>query len=432
MGAAIGLIIIAVIVVILWNVYVGLYDAPPLVVRDGPFGLDAWVPVAVLIAAIVILAALPIIIERLRPTGRTFRDQKAANQRNAAFLVLGVLCGLALTLDVLVTVITLRTSAGLLAAALGVLLGIAAAWVALRSGDRLVIAMAGAKPVTHEQEPVFANVVAELASAASIPPPRLFVIEEPAPNAFVTGPDPARSSLIATRGLLDAMTREELQGVIAHEISHIRNLDGRYGLLVTVLLGSALLIVDGAFSIVTFPFKAVGQLIGAGGNTAGDGAVHLDGSGGSFAFPKVDLGGDADGGDGDGAGGLVAIVLFVLVVVFTVWLLKVTVPLLSRLARAAVGREREFLADASAVELGRNPGSLESALMKVAASRGTLPSVNRATAALCFVNPLRSFEKRGRALFATHPPTLDRVNRLRELRALPPLESIPGDVTDAG
>lgn len=124
--------------------------------------------------------------------------------------------------------------------------------------------------------------------------------------------------------------------------------------------------------------------------------------------------------------------LFVLIVILTVWLLKVTIPLLSRLARAAVGREREFLADASAVELGRNPGSLESALMKVATSRSTLPSVNRATASLCFVNPLRMFEKRGRSMFATHPPTLDRVNRLRELQGLPPLETIPGDVTQAG
>lgn len=140
------------------------------------------------------------------------------------------------------------------------------------------------------------------ATAANIPPPKLFVIEEAAPNAFVTGADPARSSLVATRGLLDTMTREELQGVIAHEIAHIRNHDARYGLLVAVLLGSALLVVDGAFAVVTFPFKLVGQLIGAGADAAGDGAVHMGGSGGNWSFPKIDLGGDGDGDSGGGPG----------------------------------------------------------------------------------------------------------------------------------
>jgi heat shock protein HtpX len=429
MGAAIGLILLSVVILVLWNVYVGLYGAPPLVVRDGPYGLDAWVPVAVLIVGIVLLASLPLLIEKLRPTGGTFRDQIGANQRNATLLVLGVLLGLALVLDVLVTVVTLRTSAGLVAAGLGVLLGLLATWLAMRNGDRLVVRMAGARAVTHEQEPVLANVVAELATAANVPLPRLFVIDDESPNAFATGPDPERSSLIVTRGLLRDLDREELQGVIAHELAHIRNLDARYGLLVTVLLGSALLIVDGAFSIVTFPFRAVGQLVGAGGTPSGDGGVHVGGSGGSWSFPKIDLG-DSDGdSDGGGAAIVLAIILFVLIVVFTVWLLKVIVPFVSRLARAAVGREREFLADASAVEIGRNPGALESALIKVATNRATLESVNRATASLCFVNPLRTFERRGRAIFATHPPTIDRVNRLRTLQGMPAMASIPGDVT---
>jgi heat shock protein HtpX len=431
MGAAIGLVLLTVAIIVLWNVFVGLYGHPPLAVRDGPYGVDAWVPIAVLILGIVVLASLPLIIERLRPTGRTFRDQIASNERNGILLVLGVMFGLALTLDVLVTVVTLRTSAGLLAAGIGVVIALVATWLALRSGDRLIVAMAGAAPVSREHEPVLANVVTELSAAAGIKPPKLYMIDVDAPNAFVTGPDAARSSLIVTRGLVATLSREELQGVIAHEVAHIRNHDARYGLLVTVLLGSALLIVDGAFSIVTFPFRLVGEAVGAGGGRSVDGSVHLGGSGGSWSFPKLDMGGDGDS-DGGGAAILLAIFIFVLVVILTVWLLKVIVPLVSRLARAAVGREREFLADASAVEIGRNPGSLESALIKIATSRGTLPSVNRATAALCFVNPLRTFERRGRAIFATHPPTVDRVNRLRILQGLPQLEAIPGDVAQAG
>lgn len=441
MGAAIGLVILTVAILVLWNVYVGLYGAPPLVIRDGPFGLDAWVPVAVLLLGIVVLASLPLIIERLNPPGRTFRDQIAANERNGNLLVLGVILGLALTLNVLATVVTLRTSFGLVAAAVGVGAGLFAAWFALRRGDQLIVAMSGARRVTRETEPVLADVVAELAIAANIPPPKLFVIESPAPNAFVTGPDPARSSLVATRGLLEGLDREELQGVVAHEIAHIRNLDARYGLLVTILLGSALLVVDGAFAIITFPFRLIGHLLGMGGEGSTDGNVHVGGSGGNWSLPSGSSGdggrggsisgGHRDGGDGDAGPGILIILIFALLVVLTVWFLKAVVPVLARLSRAAVGREREFLADASAVEIGRNPGALESALIKVATSRATLPSVNRATASLCFVNPLRTFEGRGRAIFATHPPTIDRVNRLRVLQGLPHLAGIPSDVTAA-
>jgi heat shock protein HtpX len=433
MGAAIGLVLLAITIVILWAVYVGLYGHAPLAIADGPYGIDAWVPVVFLLVAIVIIAALPVILERVRPQARTFRDQMAANEVNGNLLVIAIVLGVALTFDILFTVVTLRTSGGLLAAEVGVILAVVAVVLAVRRGDRLVIRLSGAKPANRATDARLLDVVAEMAVAANIPMPSVYVIESAAPNAFVIGPEPSRSSLIATRGLISSLTREEMQGVIAHEVSHIRNLDGRYGLLVTVLLGTALLLVDGAFSIVTFPFRAVGRLIGA-GSPSGDGTVHFSGSGGHWSFPN--LGGSGGGGGGHGGGGgkdagaaILAILIFVLIVILIVWLLKVLVPVLSRLARAAVGREREFLADASAVEIGRNPGALESALIKVATNRGTVPSINRATAALCFVSPIRSFEDRGRSLFATHPQTIDRVNRLRTLQGEPPLQSIPGNVT---
>jgi len=439
MGAAIGLILLAIVIVILWAVYVGLYGHPPLAIADGPYGVDAWVPVAVLLLAIVVIAALPLILERLRPETHTFRDQIRANVMNGNLLVIGVVLGVALTFDVLFTVVTLRTSGGLLAAEIGVILAVVAAALAVRKGDRLVIRLSGAKPADRATDAVLLDVVAEMAVAANIPMPSVYVIESKAPNAFVTGPEPSQSSVIATRGLITDLTREELQGVIAHEVSHIRNLDGRYGLLVTVLLGTALLVVDGAFAVVTFPFRALGALFG--GSPSHDQRVHLSGTGGDWSFPRLNLGGSSGGGgsgggggdgggDGDGIGAaILAILIFVLLVILVVWLLKVLVPILSRLARAAVGREREFLADASAVELGRNPGALESALINVATSTATVSSINRATAALCFVSPLRRFEGRGRSLFATHPPTIDRVNRLRDLQGKPRLADIVGNAT---
>jgi heat shock protein HtpX len=430
MGAAIGLVLLAIVIVILWAVYVGLYGHAPLAIADGPYGIDAWVPVAFLLLAMVVIAALPLILERMRPEARTFRDQMAANEVNGNLLVIAIVLGVALTFDVLFTVLTLRTSGGLLAAEVGVILAVVAVVLAVRRGDRLVIRLSGAKPANRATDAPLLDVVAEMAVAANIPMPSVYVIESEAPNAFVIGPEPSRSSLVATRGLISRLTREEMQGVIAHEVSHIRNLDGRYGLLVTVLLGTALLLVDGAFSIVTFPFRAVGRLIGA-GSPSDDGAVHYSGSGGHWSFPDLGgRGGGRGGGGGKDAGAaILAILIFVLIVILVVWLLKVLVPVLSRLARAAVGREREFLADASAVEIGRNPGALESALIKVATNRGTVPSINRATAALCFVSPIRSFEDRGRSLFATHPPTIERVNRLRTLQGEPPLQVIARNVT---
>jgi heat shock protein HtpX len=227
---------------------------------------------------------------------------------------------------------------------------------------------------------------------------------------------------VVTRGLLDSMTREELQGVVAHEMAHIRNYDSRYSLFVAIGVGAVVLVADGFFRVVTFPFR-IPKMIADAWSSGGGG-----GSGGKWDLGDLDIG-HIDIGDGDGdsdSGGaialILAIIIFVLVIVVVATVVRALAPLFARLTQVAVSRQREYLADASAVELGRNPAALESALLKAARSMRPLQAANRATAPLWFVNPIRAFEKRAATIFATHPRSIDRVNRLRTLQGLAPID----------
>ena len=229
------------------------------------------------------------------------------------------------------------------------------------------------------------NVVQEMAIAANVPMPKVYIIDDTAPNAFATGRDPKHASVAITTGLLQKLDREELQGVMGHELSHVRNFDIRFALLVAVLVGSIALLAD---FFLRFTFWG---------------------------------GGRRGGGDRDrGGGGLVAI-MFVLALV-----LAVVAPIIGRMVQLAVSRQREYLADASSVELTRNPVGLERALAKIASDREVLEVANRATQHLYFTNPIKKFEERSSSLFSTHPAVLDRINRLRQLTGEGPLN--PSDV----
>jgi Zn-dependent protease with chaperone function len=211
-----------------------------------------------------------------------------------------------------------------------------------------------------------------MASAANIPPPALCPLDDRAPNAFATGRDPSRAALAVTSGLLEQLTREELQGVVAHEVAHIRNLDSRYGLFVAVLVGTTVLIADGFFQVVTFPFRLPYRIFRAMADSdvsPGSGRVSGHGSGGGWSFPSIKLsgGGDSKGG---GAALILAIIIFVILVIVVSAIVYAIAPIFARLTQASVSREREYLADASAVELGRNPDALERALLRIASSRG--------------------------------------------------------------
>jgi heat shock protein HtpX len=251
------------------------------------------------------------------------------------------------------------------------------------AGDGLVLAASQAREVNETAAPQLINVVRELAIAANVPMPKVYLIDDSAPNAFATGRDPKHASLAVTSGLLEKLDREELQGVIGHELAHVRNLDIRFTLLVGVLVGSIVLLSD---------FFLRWTWFGGGGRRSG-------------------------GSRREGGGGLI-IVLYVVAIV-----LAILAPIIARFVQLAVSRQREYLADASSVELTRNPYGLERALAKIGSDQEVLEVANRATQHLYFVNPIKKWEARASGLMATHPPIVERVNRLRSLTGGPPVDA---------
>jgi heat shock protein HtpX len=264
------------------------------------------------------------------------------------------------------------------------LVGLGSAWLSYRFGDRAVLASSFARPVAAEDGSPdvkrLMNVVTEMAIAAGVPMPRVYLIDDPDPNAFATGRDPDHASIAVTKGLLGTMSREELQGVIAHEMSHVRNFDIRKMTLVAALLGAVLLLSDWATRL-------------------------------RLGMPASR---DSKRRDGVSLGGPFVVVLLVL------WLLTVLLtPLIGRLLATGVSRRREYLADASGAELTRNPLGLASALRKLEAATAPTARIYRGTAHLCIADPLGRAvnEREGRLadLFATHPPIADRVARLEAM-----------------
>lgn len=318
-------------------------------------------------------------------THQTFYAQQAANRRSSLLLVLVVTALLA----ALGFAIGYGTT-GYVEGAFGVT-GIAIVIAMLMSvgsyfvGDKLVLATSGAREVNQQSAPQLMNVVQEMALAANVPMPKVYIVDDTAPNAFATGRDPKHASIAITTGLLQKLDREELQGVIGHELSHVRNYDIRFALLVAVLVGSIALMAD---FFLRFTFW--------GGRGRGGGSRDK------------------------GGGGLQAIVFVVAIV------LAILAPFIARLVQLAVSRQREYLADASSVELTRNPRGLEQALAKIAGDREVLEVANRATQHLYFTNPIKKFEERSSSMFSTHPNVVDRINRLRQLTGGQPLQ--PGDV----
>lgn len=260
------------------------------------------------------------------------------------------------------------------------MLGASALWSlgALRWGDHMVMAMAGGREIAKEEAPQLFNVVEEMCIAAGTRMPRVFLIEADAPNAFATGPDPDSGAIAVTTGLLAQLDREELQGVVAHEIGHIANLDTRYMTAVGVTVGLIALVGDMALRSLNWGGSASNRRRSGGGKSGGGGA---------------------------------AILILVLLAA------AILAPLAAKLVQFAVSRQREYLADATAVRFTRNPAGLISALDKLDRLARPFPGVSHATQHLFIVNPLRRFTRDTPALLATHPDTEDRIERLRRLGA---------------
>jgi heat shock protein HtpX len=236
------------------------------------------------------------------------------------------------------------------------------------AGDKLVLAQSHAQEVPDGEEKVLRDVVETLALGLGIPTPKLYVIEDPAPNAFATGRDPQHASVAVTRGLLDTMDRSELEGVIAHELSHVGNRDIRVMLLVTVLVGTVALLSDWLLRSMWWGGRSRDR------NNSGGGILLL-----------------------------VGIVLAILT------------PIIATLIQLAVSRQREYLADASGAFLTRYPEGLASALRKIAADQHVLSVANKATASLYIANPLKDHPFQFDGLFDTHPPIEERIKRLEAM-----------------
>ena len=309
---------------------------------------------------------------RLAPT--TFYREIDRNRRRSWVLIAAVI----VLLGALGGAIGYATGFGWVGVVAAVVLASAMSVGSYFAGDALVMATSGAKEIDRAQPPdryqQLLNVVEEMRLAGGLPPPRVWVIEDSAPNAFATGRDPKHASVAVTTGLLDKLDREQLQGVIGHEMSHIGNLDIRFTLLVGVLVGSIALLADW---FLRFTFWG---------------------------------GGGRRGNDDRGGGGGAAALIFVLAIV-----LAVVAPLIGRLVQAAVSRTRESMADATAVELTRNPIGLARALRTISDDQEVLEVANRATQHLYIVNPIKSFEERAKSLWDTHPPIGERVRALENI-----------------
>ena len=311
----------------------------------------------------------------------TFYDQIAANRRNSLLLALFVIALFGLLGFAIGYAISGSASGAVVVTVVAVLIGGAAAVGSYFAGDSVVLSVSGAKEVDEASAPQLLNVVREMAIAANIPMPRVYIIDDTAPNAFATGRDPQHASVAITSGLLEKLDREELQGVMGHELSHVRNFDIRFATIVGVLVGSIALMAD---FFLRFTFWG---------------------------------GGRRSSSDDRGNGGGLQAVMFVVAIA-----LSVLAPIAARLVQLAVNRQREYLADASSVQLTRNPYGIERALAKISEDQEVLEVANRATQHMYFTNPIKKFEERSAGLFSTHPPTLDRINRLRELTGDKPLE----------
>jgi len=268
---------------------------------------------------------------------------------------------------------------------LGVVVGVAVALAGIGfswfQGSNAILRIAGAREIQKSDDPELFNVVDEMRIAAGLPMPKLYVIQEQALNAFATGRDPERGVVAITTGLRQKLSRDELQGVIAHEMAHIRHLDIRFSMLMATLVGLIAFAADAFLRVMWH-----GALWGGGRRRGG----------------------------GDKGGGAVMIVIVVLAV-----LLAILAPVIARIIQMSYSRQREYLADAGAVELTRNPHGLAGALRKLAGDEEPLVDrANRGTAHMYIVNPLkkaRASHGQKSSVFSSHPPIRERVARLMAL-----------------
>jgi heat shock protein HtpX len=245
------------------------------------------------------------------------------------------------------------------------------ALIVFNTGSSMILSSSNARPITKQEFPHLYHSVEGLAIAAGIPAPKAYVIDDPALNAFATGTNPKNGVVVFTTGLIAKLNREELEGVIAHEISHIKNYDIRVMLLATVLVGALTLLSD--ILLRTFLFGGSGR----------------------------------GGGNNDNKATIIFIIVGLILVILS--------PIIGQLIKLAVSRKREYLADASGAMLTRYPQGLANALRKISDNTTPLKSANKATAHFYISSPLRTKKGGFKGLFSTHPPIEERIKRLEAM-----------------
>lgn len=261
------------------------------------------------------------------------------------------------------------TEWGNLGLVLALIVAFVMSWGSYWYSDKIVLAMSRARPVDRTVEPYLVNTIEGLAIAAGLPVPKAYVIDDPAPNAFATGRNPENAAIAVTSGLVQMMDRQELEGVLAHELSHVKNYDTLLQTLAAVLAGSVTLISE--WMLRSFWW----------------GGRNRDRDTGQFG----------------------AIIMIIAIV------LALLAPLAATLIQLAISRKREYLADASAAMLTRYPPGLAGALRKIGGDHNVLRVANKATESLYIVNPLKARGGAMNALFNTHPPLEDRIARLEAM-----------------
>lgn len=256
---------------------------------------------------------------------------------------------------------------GLTGIVIGFTVALIMSLVSFFSGDQVILSSVGAYKATRERHSQLINVVEELTMASGLPMPKVYIVPDPSPNAFAAGRDPEHSIVAVNEGLLRILNREELQGVIAHELSHIQNRDILYATIVAVMLGM-IVIVSTMFRYSLF------------------------------------FGGSRRSSSRDSGGGAIVILIGLL--------LAILAPIFAKIIQLAISRKREYLADSSAALMTRNPAGLSSALKKLYESRVPAVRMNEAVAPL-YIAPLKG--KNAQILFSTHPPIKDRIERLNKM-----------------
>jgi heat shock protein HtpX len=303
-------------------------------------------------------------VERRRSS---FYDLIASNRRKTFFMVfiflvllLLVICAFIMTMDM-----------GVIGVPVAIGIAVATTWVSYFASDKIVLTISQAKPINKVEFPYLVNITEAIALGAGVPVPKLYMIEDTAPNAFATGRNPQNAVVCVTRGLLEKLDREELEGVIAHEMSHIRNYD--------ILLATVAVTMVGIIALLSDWMLRFGWRSGRRRNRSGS------------------------GGGADSVG---AILLLIGIVV------ALLAPFIAQMMRFSLSRRREFQADASAAQITRYPQGLADALRKIAADPEPLEVANKATAHLYIWNPLKDQEGRMDRLFNTHPPVQERIKAL--------------------